>query len=131
MFNHMFEKKNFDKLPGQWEWDHEINLVPDAPKELPTRNYHMTPVEQQALDEFVNEELKTGKIRPSKSPYAAPCFFIAKKDGGRWLVQDYRKVNSHTIKDKTPLPHIDDMIDTLVKGRYYTKMDIIWGYNNV
>jgi hypothetical protein len=42
----------------------------------------MTPVEQQALDEFVNEELKTGKIHPSKSPYAVPCFFIAKKDGG-------------------------------------------------
>jgi hypothetical protein len=127
----MFEKKNFDKLPGRWEWDHEINLVPDAPKELPARNYRMTPVEQQALDEFVNEELKTGKICPSKLPYAAPCFFIAKKDGGRRLVQDYRKVNSHTIKDKTPLPCIDDMIDTLVKGRYYTKMDIIWGYNNV
>jgi hypothetical protein len=105
--------------------------VPDAPKELPARNYHMTTVEQQAFDEFVNKELKTGKIRPSKSPYAAPCFFIAKKDGGRRLVQDYRKVNSHTIKDKTPLPHIDDMINTLVKGRYYTKMDIIWGYNNI
>jgi hypothetical protein len=89
---------------------YEINLVPDAPKELPARNYCMTPVEQQALDEFVNEELKTGKICPSKSPYAAPCFFIAKKDGGRRLVQDYRKVNSHMIKDKTPLPHIDDMI---------------------
>jgi hypothetical protein len=43
----------------------------------------MTPVEQQALDEFVNKELKTGKIRPSKLPYATPCFFIAKKDGGR------------------------------------------------
>jgi hypothetical protein len=82
-FNHMFEKKNFDKLPGRWEWDHEINLVPDTPKELPARNYRMTPVEQQALDEFVNEELKTGKICPSKSPYAAPCFFIAKKDGGQ------------------------------------------------
>ena len=130
-YAHMFEKKNFDKLPGRREWDHEINLVADAPKELPARNYRMTPVELQALDEFVNEELKTGKIRPSKSPYAAPCFFIAKKDGGRRLVQDYRKVNSYTVKDKTPLPRIDDMIDTLVKGRYYTKMDIIWGYNNV
>jgi hypothetical protein len=130
-FSHMFKKKNFNKLPGRREWDHEINLAPDAPKELPAQNYRMTLVEQQALDEFINEELKTGKIRPSKSPYAAPCFFIAKKDGGRWLVQDYRKVNSHTVKDKTPLPHIDDMIDTLVKGHYYTKMDIIWGYNNV
>jgi hypothetical protein len=81
-YAHMFEKKNFDKLPGRQEWDHEINLVPDAPKELPAQNYCMTPVEQQALDEFINEELKTGKICPSKSPYAAPCFFIAKKDGG-------------------------------------------------
>jgi hypothetical protein len=42
----------------------------------------MTPVEQQVLDEFVNEELKTGKICLSKSPYTTPCFFIAKKDGG-------------------------------------------------
>jgi hypothetical protein len=91
----------------------------------------MTPVEQQVLNEFVNKELKTGKIRPSKSPCATPCFFIAKKDGGQRLVQDYRKVNSDTIKDKTPLPRINDMIDTLVKGRYYTKMDIIWGYNNI
>ena len=79
----MFEEKNFDKLPGRQEWDHEINLVPDAPKELPACNYQMVSVELQALDEFVNEELKTGKIRPSKSPYAAPWSFIAKKDGGQ------------------------------------------------
>jgi hypothetical protein len=42
----------------------------------------MTPMELQALNDFINEELKTGKICSSKSPYAAPCFFIAKKDGG-------------------------------------------------
>jgi hypothetical protein len=115
-YTHMFKKKNFDKLPGHREWDHKINLVSDTPKELPTRNYRMTLVELQALDKFVNKELKTGKIRPSKSPYAAPCFFITKKDGGQQLVQDYRKVNSYTVKDKTPLPRIDDMIDMLVKG---------------
>jgi hypothetical protein len=43
-FNHMFKKKNFDKLPGRREWDHEINLVPDTPKELPAQNYRMTPL---------------------------------------------------------------------------------------
>ena len=130
-FNHLFEKKNFDKLPGQQEWDHEINLILDALKELPAQNYQMMTVELQALDDFVNEELKTGKICLSKLLYAAPCFFITKKDGGWWLVQDYRKVNTYTIKDKTLLPCIDDMINTLIKGQYYTKMDIIWGYNNV
>ena len=130
-FAHLFEKKNFDKLPSRRVWDHEIKLTEDAPKELPARNYRMTPLESKALDEFLDEELKTGKIRPSNSPYAAPCFFIAKKDGGRRLVQDYRKVNKYTIKDKTPLPRIDDLLDTLVEGKLYTKMDIIWGYNNV
>ena len=130
-FNHLFKKKNFDKLPGQQEWDHKINLVPDVPRELLAWNYKMTTAELQPLNDFVNEELKTGKICLSKLPYAVPCFFIAKKDGDWWLVQDYRKVNAYTIKDKTLLLCINDMINTLVKGWYYTKMDIIWGYNNI
>ena len=50
----------------------------------------MTPVEQDALDQFIADELKAGKIRESKLPYASPCFFIAKKDGSRHrLIQDY------------------------------------------
>ena len=57
--------------------------------------------------------------------------FIAKKDGSHCLVQDYRKVNAFTVKDKTPLPHIDDLLNVLEDGKLFTKMDIIWGYNNV
>ena len=49
----------------------------------------MTPVEQDALDQFIADELKAGMIRESKSPYASPCFFITKKDGSLHLVQDY------------------------------------------
>ena len=64
----------------------------------------MTPVEQEAVDQFVEDELKAGKIHESKSPYASPCFFIAKKDGSRHLVQDYQKINAFTVKDKTLLP---------------------------
>ena len=91
----------------------------------------MTPVEQEAIDQFVEDELKAGKICESKSPYASPCFFIAKKDGSRRLVQDYRKINAFTVKDKTSLPRIDDLLDILEDGKLFTKMDIIWGYNNV
>ena len=88
-FQHLFEKKNFDKLPMRRKWDHEINLTNDAPPLLPAKTYCMTPVEQDALDQFIANELKAGKIRESKSPYASPCFFIAKKDGSRRLIQDY------------------------------------------
>ena len=81
----------------------------------------MTPVEQEAVDQFVEDELKAGKIRESKSPYASPCFFIVKKDGSRCLVQDYRKINAFTVKDKTPLPRIDDPLDVLEDESYSPK----------
>ena len=87
----------------------------------------MMPVEQEAIDQFVEDELKAGKICESKSPYASPCFFITKKDGSRCLDQDYQKINAFTVKDKTPLPHIDDLLDVLEDGKLFTKMDIIWG----
>jgi len=84
------------------------------------------------LDEFIDNELKSGKIRPSKSPYASPCFFIGKKETiEKRLVQDYRKVNEITVKDQTPLPRIQDLLDTLQDYKYFNKMDIIWGYNNI
>ena len=91
----------------------------------------MTPVEQEAIDQFVEDELKAGKIHESKSPYTSPCFFFVKKDGSHCLVQDYWKVNAFTVKDKTPLPHIDDLLNVLEDEKLFTKMDIIWGYNNV
>ncbi|PFH45280.1 hypothetical protein AMATHDRAFT_131816, partial [Amanita thiersii Skay4041] len=95
----LFKKQDFNKLPMQKEWDHEIILVKDAPSELPGKVYPMTPKELEELDTFVKEGLETGKIRPSKLPYATPCFFIPKKDGSKRLVQDYRKVNQYMIKD--------------------------------
>ena len=126
-FQHLFEKKNFDKLPIHCEWDHEINLTVDVLASIP----QMMPVEQEAINQFVEDELRAGKIRESKLPYASLCFFIAKKDGSLHLVQDYQIINAITVKDKTPLPHIDDLLDVLEDGKLFTKMDIIWGYNNI
>ena len=67
----------------------------------------------------------------SKSRYTASCFYIPKKDGSLQLVQDYRKLNQVTIKDKTPLPLIGEVIDKLKEAKYFNKLDLIWGYNNV
>ena len=58
-------------------------------------------------------------------------FYIPKKDSSLQLVQDYRKLNQITIKDKTPLPLIGEIIDKLKEARYFNKLDLIWGYNNI
>ena len=67
----------------------------------------------------------------SKSRYMAPCFYISKKDSSLRLVQDYRKLNQVTIKNKTSLLLIREVIDKLKKAKYFNKLDLIWGYNNV
>jgi len=66
-----------------------------------------------------------------KSRYTALCFYIPKKDGLLQLVQNYRKLNQVTIKDKTPLPLIREVINKLKEAKYFNKLDLIWGYNNV
>ena len=72
-----------------------------------------------------------GRIRPSKSPMAAPVFFVKKKDGKLQLVQDYRALNAMTVKNKYPLPLIPELIAKLRGAKYFTKLDVRWGFNNV
>ena len=91
----------------------------------------MAPAEQEALDRFIDENLRSGRIRPSKSPMASPFFFIKKKDGTLRPVQDYRKLNDMTIKNRYPLPLIQELLDKLKGARIFTKLDVRWGYNNV
>ena len=130
-FMHLFNKKKFKKLLERWEWDHEINLTDKAPKELNAKAYAMTLKKEEALNQWLDEQLKVGLIVESKSRYVVPCFYIPKKDGSLWLVQDYRKLNQVTIKNKTPLPLIGEVIDKLKEARYFNKLDLIWGYNNI
>ena len=103
----------------------------EAPKELNTKAYAMVLKEEEVLNQWLDEQLKAGLIVESKSRYAAPCFYIPKKDSSLRLVQDYRKLNQVTIKDKTPLPLIGEVIDKLKEAKYFNKLDLIWGYNNV
>ena len=122
---HLFNKKKFEKLLERREWDHQINLIEEAPKELNTKAYAMTLKEEEALNQWLDEQLKAGLIVKSKSRYTALCFYILKKDGSLWLVQDYRKLNQVTIKNKTPLPLIGEVIDKLKEARYFNKLDLI------
>ena len=129
-FEDVFSKVSFDVLPDRKPWDHAIELEADA-KASSTKVYPLSPNEQAELDIFIEENLASGRIRPSKSPMAAPVFFIKKKDGSLRLVQDYRALNAKTIKNVYPLPLISDLINRLRGARYFTKLDVRWGYNNV
>ena len=70
-------------------------------------------------------------IKESKSRYVTSCFHIPNKDRSLQLVQDYRKLNQVTIKDKTLLLLIGEFINKLKKVRYFNKLDLIWEYNNI
>ena len=79
----------------------------------------------------MKDQLRKRYIRPSKSSQMSPVFFVPKKDGKKRMVQDYRYLNSWTIKNNYPLPLILDLIDSIGKKKVFTKMDLRWGYNNV
>ena len=112
-------------------WDHAIKLKPGAPSSIPGKVYQLMQDKQKALLEFVQEQQAKGYICPSKSPYAAPFFFIKKKDSKLRPVQDYRHLNKWTIKNHYPLPLISKLIARIQNAKKFTKVDIRWGYNNV
>ena len=85
----------------------------------------------EACKVFIDEHLKSGKIRKSQSPQASLFFFVQKKDGGLQPCQDYWYLNEHMVKNAYPLPLIATLIDKLRGAKYFSKMDIQWGYNNI
>ncbi|KAF8750267.1 hypothetical protein RHS01_09459 [Rhizoctonia solani] len=91
----------------------------------------MTDAESATLKDWLRDELKAGKIRPSKSSISSPVMFVPKKDGSCCLVVDYRCLNNRTKKNVYPLPRPDDLMAQLRGAKVFTKLDLQWGYNNV
>ena len=91
------------------EDDHVINLKPDTPSILDCKIYPLNPTETDMLAKWIKEHLDKNYIRLSKSPYAAPFFFIKKKDTTLRPVQDYWALNAWTIQDVYPLPDITSL----------------------
>jgi len=87
--------------------------------------YAITSKKEEALNQWLDEQLKAGLIMESKLRYMVLCFYISKKDSSLRLVQDYRKLNQVTIKDKIPLPLIREVIDKLKEANYFNKLDLI------
>ena len=129
-FTSVFSKEATDHVPPSRPYDHKINLD-DAFAPKIGKVYPLSPDERKATEDFLDENLSSGKIRLSNSPQAFPFFFIKKKDGGLHPCQDYCYINEHTICDTYPLPLISDLVDKLRDAKVFTKFDVCWGYNNV
>jgi Reverse transcriptase (RNA-dependent DNA polymerase) len=127
----VFSEEKAQRFPEPRIWDHAIELKKDAPATLPGKIYALTQEERKALRTFIEEHLRKGYIVPSKSPYAAPFFFIKKKDGKLRPVQDYRRLNEHTIRNRYPLPLIPELISQVQDAALFSKFDVRWGYHNI
>ncbi|KAL8115292.1 hypothetical protein AgCh_021949 [Apium graveolens] len=128
-----FELGDFDvilELPPDREIEFSIDLIPGT-EPVSKAPYRMAPMEMKELAKQLQELLDKGVIRPSVSPWGAPVLFVKKKDGSMRLCIDYRELNKLTIKNKYPLPRIDDLFDQLKGACYFSKIDLRSNYHQL
>ncbi|KAH0633476.1 hypothetical protein KY284_036262 [Solanum tuberosum] len=117
-------------IPPKWEIDFGIDLLPDTqPISIPP--YRMAPAELNELNEQLKDLLDKGFIQPSISPWGALVLFVRNKDGSLRMCIDYRQLNKVTIKNKYPLPRIDDLFDQLIGASYFSTIDLHLGYHQL
>ncbi|GJY35997.1 hypothetical protein Tco_0421375, partial [Tanacetum coccineum] len=106
-------------LPPQRQVEFRIELVAGAAP-VARYPYRLAPSEMQELSGQLQELQDKGFIRPSHSPWGAPVLFVKKKDGSFRMCIDYRELNKLTVKNRYPLPRIDDLFDQLQGSRYFS-----------
>ncbi|GKE21065.1 putative reverse transcriptase domain-containing protein [Tanacetum coccineum] len=128
------EKKSDDKrlegLPPVRQVEFQIDLILGAAP-VSRAPYIFDPSEMQELSNQLQELAYRGFIRPSTSPWGAPILFVKKKDGSFRMCIDYRELNKLTIKNRYPLPRIDDLFDQLQGSSVYSKIDLRSGYHQL
>src|ERR1043165_1786262 len=107
-----------------------VDLIPDTAP-ISRRPYRMAQHELAELKTQLDASLAKGFIHPSSSPRGYPVLFVMKKDGTERMCVDYRPLNLATIKNKYPLPRINDLYDKLVGSAIFSKMDLRLGYHQI
>jgi len=126
----VFGKVESERMLTRKIWDHAIDLK-EMFKPWKGKIYPLSKNEREEVQNFIEDQLRKEYIRPSKSPQMLPVFFVGKKDGSKWMVMDYRNLNSQIMKNNYPLLLITELIDNMGSKRIFTKMDLRWDFNNV
>ena len=130
-FTDVFSEEKTLVLPERTELnEHAINLE-DGKQPPYGPIYSLGPVELETLKTYIETHLKTGFIRPSKSPAGAPILFDKKPDGSLRLCVDYRGLNNLTIKNRYPLPLIGESLDRLGRAKRFTQLDLSSAYHRM
>lgn len=128
-FSEVFRDDLPEGLLPERDFDHRIETTPDYSP--PHRDmFQLSPAELLVTKEYITDLLKKGKIRPSKSPYGAPLFFVKQK-GQLPGVIDYRPLNRITKHNNAPTPRTDEMFERLGRAKYYSKLDLKTGFHQI
>ena len=103
-------------------------IITCTSKPIKSTAYRLSPTENQFACNIIDELLKTSRISPSKSDWSSPIVLVKKKSSDLRLCVDYRKLNSVTVKDNYPLPHIDSILDHFAGCQYFSTLDLSNGY---
>ncbi|GJR10501.1 putative reverse transcriptase domain-containing protein [Tanacetum coccineum] len=117
-------------LPPTRQVEFQIDLIPGVAP-VARAPYRLAPSEMKELSDQLQELSDKGFIRPSSSPWGAPVLFVKKKDGSFRMCIDYRELNKLTVKNRYPLPRIDDLFDQLQGSSVYSKIDLRSGYHQL
>jgi len=129
-FADVFAESLPPSLPPSRDIDHRIDLLPDSAPVF-SRPYRIAEVDKKELETQLEDLLDKGFIRRSRSPFASPVLFVPKKDGKLRLCVDYRRLNQITVRDRYPLPLIDDLFNRLRNAKYFSSCDAVSGYYQV